>query len=56
MAKEFELEIKIDLDIHECWICKVGTYKTCSYSIESIKEVCDCVKDYIDTYVELEKE
>lgn len=56
MAKEIKLEIKIDLDMSECWICEFGTYKACSYSIESIKEVCDCVNDYIDTYVELEKE
>ena len=56
MAKEIKLEVKIDLDMSECWICEFGSYKACSYSIESIKEVGDCVNDYIDTYVELEKE
>ena len=56
MAKENKLEVKIDLDMSECWICEFGSYKACSYSIESIKEVGDCVNDYIDTYVELVKE
>ena len=56
MAKEIKLEVKIDLDMNECWVCEFGTYKACSYSIESIKEVGDCVNDYIDTYVEPEKE
>lgn len=54
MAKEFDLEVKIDLDMNECWICEVGTYKTCSYTIESVKDVSYCVNDYIKTYVDYE--
>lgn len=56
MAKEFDLEVKIDLEMDDCWICEAGTYKACSYRIESVKDVADCVNDYIETYVELEKE
>ena len=54
MAKEIKLEVKIDLDMSECWICEFGTYKACSYSVESIKDVAECVDDYIETYVDYE--
>ena len=56
MRKEFELEVKIDLEMSECWICEFGTYNACSYSIESVKDVSDCVNDYIKTYVDYEEE
>lgn len=54
MNKKIEIEVKIDLNMKDCWICEFGTYKACSYSIESIQEVGDCVNDYIETYVDYE--
>lgn len=56
MRKNFDLEVKIDLDMSECWICESGTYKACSYIIESVKDVANCVNDYIETYVDYEEE
>ena len=54
MANEIKLEVKIDLEMGECWICEVGTYKSCSYTIDSIKEVSNSVEDYIKTYIDYE--
>lgn len=56
MAKEFDLEVKIDLEMGECWICEAGTYKSCSYTIDSIKEVSNSVEDYITTYIDYKEE
>lgn len=48
--EEIELEIKIDLEEGEIWICEKGTYNSCSYVIGSLNEVGECVEDYIETY------
>ena len=48
--EEIELEIKIDLEESEVWICEKGSYNSCSYFIGSLNKVGECVEDYIETY------
>ena len=48
--KEIKLDIKIDLEIGEVWICEKGTYNASGYFISSIDEVGECIEDYIKSY------
>ena len=48
--EEIKLDIKIDLEIGEVWICEKGTYNACGYFISSINEVGECIEDYIKSY------
>ena len=48
--EEIKLDIKIDLEAGEVWVCEKGTYNACGYFIDSINKVGECIEDYIKSY------